>query len=106
LAGGAKRRNWGTRRQANGLAGSRLPQVKITTALSMLIYALLQDLKRSLLLWDRVKAMYTASNLILASMNLANDASADPLSEQAWKSGWLLDLSSLRYKLHLFLLCT
>lgn len=50
--------------------------------------------------------MDTASNLVLASMNLANDASADPLSEQTWKVGWLLDHSSFPYKLHLFLLCT
>jgi len=39
--------------------------------------------------------MDTASNLVLASMNLANDASADPPSEQTWKVGWLLDHSSL-----------
>jgi len=50
--------------------------------------------------------MYTASNLVLASMNLANDASADAPSEQTWKLGWLLHHSSLPYKLHLFLLST
>ena len=38
-------------------------------------------------------------------MNLANDASADPLREQTWKLGWLLHHSSLPCRLHLFLLC-